>query len=107
MNTANAKNNLKEVENILNRTQEFINNAQEVLAKSLPEKQEEKEITNIFNDSFGKIAYSGASAELINELMIVVKKAPKNRWRGERVNNIKNRILMLRIKVLTMNHKEK
>lgn len=86
LNTANSKNDLNEVENILNRTQEFIANCQEVLTKNLPEAQEGKEIENIFNNSFGKIAYSGPDAELVNELMMVVKKAPKNRWRGERVS---------------------
>lgn len=86
LKTVDKKGDNSEKENILNRLQSFIVEYKNILDSNLSVNEEEKKIEQAFNDNFGKIAYSSdGSAELVNEMMIVVKNAPKNRWRGEKV----------------------
>ncbi len=86
LKTVDRSRNDHEKENILNRLQSFIVEYKAILNSNLPVDKEEKKIEQSFNESFGKIAYGpDGSAELVNELMTVIKNAPKNRWRGEKV----------------------
>lgn len=86
LKTADINKNYSEKENILNRLQSFMVDYKKIVDSNVPVDEEEKKIEQAFNKNFGNVAYSSdGSAELVNELMMVVKNAPKNRWRGEKI----------------------
>lgn len=93
LKTVDKKGDNSEKENILNRLQSFIVEYKAILDNNLPNSEEEQKIKQSFDENFGAIAYSSdGSAELVNEMMMVVKNAPKNRWRGEKISQPEDKI---------------
>ena len=90
LESADKKMDYSEIENILRRLQSFTADYKNILNSNLPTKEEENKIERAFNENFGKIAYSSdGSIELVNELMVVVKNALKNRRHGDKISQIK------------------
>lgn len=90
LNTAHSKKDKEEGDNLVLRINAFTTEYQILLSSKLPIDQEEKAVNDLFKTHFGDVAYSGPDAELVNELKIVVKNAPKNHWRGEKITQPEN-----------------
>jgi len=83
--TAEKKEDEIEVARIKKAFTSFRGVYENLLAQKLPVDQEEKAVRELFKTYCGELVYSGDDVELLSMADTLIKNAPKNHWRGEKV----------------------